>query len=64
MTAESPTKLVNCPFEVRADRNSIDRFYDVRDAVAVARKLKANKRTAHVVVVDARTKKLAIEVEG
>ncbi len=36
----------------------------VRDAVAVARKVKAGKRAAHVVVMDTRTNKLVIKVDG
>jgi hypothetical protein len=37
---------------------------DVRDAVAVARKVKAGKQAAHVVVMDTRTNKLVIKVDG
>ena len=64
MNALTPTKLVECPFEVRVDEVLHDRFYDVRDAVAVARKVKAGKRAADVVVVDTRTNKLVIKVDG
>ncbi len=64
MKAVTPTKLVECPFEVRVDEVLHDRFYDVRDAVAVARKVKGTKRAAEVVVIDARTKKLVIKVDG
>ncbi|WP_292533477.1 hypothetical protein [Methylocystis sp.] len=64
MNAETPTKLVECPFEVRVDNVLHDRFYDVRDAVAVARKVKGTKRSADVVVIDTRTNKLVIKVDG
>ncbi|MDP3552817.1 hypothetical protein [Methylocystis sp.] len=64
MNALTPTKLVECPFEVRVDEVLHDRFYDVRDAVAVARKLQATKRQADIVVMDTRTKKLVIKVES
>jgi hypothetical protein len=64
MNVRTPTKLVECPFEVRIDQNLHDRFYDVRDAVAVAKRVKETKRAADVAVVDARTKKLVIKVDG
>lgn len=60
--ALTPTKLVECPFEVRVDEVLHDRFYDVRDAVAVAKQVKATKRAADVVVIDTRTKTLVIKV--
>jgi hypothetical protein len=41
-----------------------DRFFDVGDAVAVAKQVKATKRAADVVVIDTRTKKLVIKVDG
>jgi hypothetical protein len=62
MNVRTPTKLVECPFEVRIDKNLHDRFYDVRDAIAVAKRIKETKRAADVEVVDARTKKLVIKV--
>ena len=58
------TKLVECPFEVRIDCVLRDQFYDVRDATAAARTAKRNNRNSTVVVTDARTGKLVIEVEG
>jgi len=64
MNALTPTKLVECPFEVRVDEVLHDRFYDVRDAVAVAKQVKATNRAADVVVIDTRTKKLVIKVDG
>lgn len=64
MNTLTPTKLVECPFEVRVDEVLHDRFYDVRDAVAVAKQVKATKRAADVVVIDTRTKKLVIKVDG
>ncbi|MBG0796322.1 hypothetical protein IYX23_01245 [Methylocystis sp. L43] len=64
MNTLTPTKLVECPFEVRVDDVLHDRFYDVRDAVAVAKQVKATKRAADVVVIDTRTKKLVIKVDG
>ncbi len=63
MNVRTPTKLVECPFEVRIDEVLHDRFYDVRDAVAVAKQVKATKRAADVVVIDARTSKLVIKVD-
>jgi len=63
MNTLAPTKLVECPFEVRVDNVLHDRFYDVRDAVAVAKQVKATKRAADVVVKDARTNKLVIKVD-
>ncbi len=54
MNALTPTKLVECPFEVRVDEVLHDRFYDVRDAVAVAKQVKGTNRSADVVVVDTR----------
>ncbi|MBG0800225.1 hypothetical protein IYW40_01675 [Methylocystis sp. H4A] len=63
MNALTPTKLVECPFEVRVE-GLHDRFYDVRDAVAVAKQVKATKRAADVVVIDTRTKKLVIKDDG
>ncbi|PWB89898.1 hypothetical protein C5688_13750 [Methylocystis sp. MitZ-2018] len=60
----TPIKLVECPFEVRVDKVLHDRFYDVRDAVAVAQQVKETNRVANVVVTDARTNKLVIKVEG
>jgi hypothetical protein len=64
MNALTPTKLVECPFEVRVDEVLHDRFYDVRDAVAVAKQVKGTKRAADVVVIDTRTNKLVIKVDG
>jgi hypothetical protein len=63
MNVRTPTALIECPFEVRVDEILHDRFYDVRDAVAVAKRVKETKRAANVAVVDARTKKLVIKVE-
>ncbi|WP_292529762.1 hypothetical protein [Methylocystis sp.] len=63
MNVRTPTKLVECPFEVSIDKNLHDRFYDVRDAIAVAKRIKETKRAADVEVVDARTKKLVIKVQ-
>jgi hypothetical protein len=63
MNVRTPTKHVKCPFEVRVDGVLRDRFYDVRDAVAVAKRVKETKRAADVAVVDARTKKLVIKVD-
>lgn len=64
MNALTRTKLVECPFEVRVDKVLHDRFYDVRDAVAVARKVKGTNRSADVVVIDARTNKMVIRVDS
>jgi hypothetical protein len=64
MNTGTPSKLVECPFEVRVDEVLHDRFYDVRDAIAVAKRVKATKRTADVVVIDTRTNKLVIKVDG
>ncbi|MGJ0532842.1 hypothetical protein [Methylocystis sp.] len=58
-----PSKLVECPYEVRIDRVLRDQFYDVRDAMAFARIVKQKHPTSRVIVVDARTGKLVIEVE-
>ena len=41
-----------------------DQFYDVRDAMASARTAKRNMCGSTVVVIDVRTEKLVIEVEG
>jgi hypothetical protein len=64
MNAETPSKLVECPFEVRVDEVLHDRFYDVRDAIASARIAKRNDRNSRVIVMDARTGKLVIKIEG
>lgn len=64
MNVRTPTKLVECPFEVRVDGVLRDQFYDVRDAVAVAKRVKETTRPADVAVVDARTKKLVIKIDG
>jgi hypothetical protein len=64
MNAGTPSKLVECPFEVRVDNVFYDRFYDVRDAVAVARQVKATRPAADVVVLDTRTNKLVIKVDN
>lgn len=58
-----PSKLVECPYEVRIDGVLRDQFYDVRDAIGFARKIKQKTSTSTVIIVDARTRKLAIEVE-
>jgi hypothetical protein len=58
-----PPKLVACPFEVRVDGASHDRFYDVRDAMMSARALKKRNPSATVLVVDTRTRKLVIEID-
>lgn len=63
MNTLSPTKLVECPFEIRVDGILHDRFYDVRDAVAVARQIKETKRAADVMVIDARTNRLVVKVD-
>jgi hypothetical protein len=63
MNAVTPAKLVECPFEVRVDKILHDRFYDVRDAVAVAKKVKGTQPGADVVVIDTRTNKLVIKVD-
>ncbi len=61
-TNPSP-KLVACPFEVRADGLTHDRFYDVRDAMMSARALKKGNPSATVLVIDTRTRKIVIEIE-
>ena len=63
MNVRTP-KLVECPFEVRVDKVLRDQFYDVRDAVSVAKRVKETTRPADVAVIDARTKKLVIKVDG
>jgi hypothetical protein len=61
---ERPLKPIECPFVVRIDGATHDRFYDVSDAMASARAAKRDKRSAAVVVTDVRTGKLVIEVEA
>jgi hypothetical protein len=61
-TNHSP-KLVACPFEVRVDGASRDRFYDVRDAMMSARALKKVNPSGTVLIVDTRTRKLVIEID-
>jgi hypothetical protein len=58
-----PLKLVECPYEVRIDGILRDQFYDVRDAMGFARLIKQKNPTSTVIIVDARTGKLAIEAE-
>jgi len=58
-----PSKLVECPYEVRIDGVLRDQFYDVRDAMGFARIIKRKNPRSRVIVVDARTGKLVIEVE-
>lgn len=58
----SSTKLVQCPFEVRANGTTYDQFYDVRDALVVARAVKRENPSAAVVVTDTRTSKLVIDI--
>jgi hypothetical protein len=58
-----PPRLVACPFEVRVDGGTHDRFYDVRDAMASARAYKTKNLSATVLVVDSRTGKLVIEID-
>jgi hypothetical protein len=58
-----PLKLVECPYEARIDGVLRDQFYDVRDAMGFARLIKQKNPTSTVIIVDARTGKLAIEVE-
>jgi hypothetical protein len=58
-----PLKLVECPYEVRIDGVLRDQFYDVRDAIAVARTIKQKNPTSTVIIVDVRTGKVAIEFE-
>jgi hypothetical protein len=59
-----PTKLIDCPFEVRIDGALRDSFYDVRDTMAFAQEAKRNKSAFTVTVIDVRTEKLVIEVDG
>jgi hypothetical protein len=59
-----PSKLVECPYEVRIDGVLRDQFYDVRDAMGFARIMKQKNPTSKVIVVDARTGKLVIEVNA
>ncbi len=56
------SKLVDCPFEVRIDGLSHDQFYDLRDAIASARAVKRSRPSSAIVVTDARTEKLLLEV--
>jgi hypothetical protein len=58
-----PPKLVECPYEVRIEGVLRDQFYDVRDAIGLARTIKQKNPTWTVIIVDARTGKLVIEVE-
>lgn len=58
-----PSKLVECPYEVRIDGVLRDQFYDVRDAMGFARIIKQKNPMSTVIIVDARTGKLALEVE-
>jgi hypothetical protein len=58
-----PPRLVACPFEVRVDGEMRDQFYDVRDAMMSAKTLKKNNPSATVLVVDARTRKIVIEID-
>ena len=58
-----PLKLVECPYEVRIDGVLRDQFYDVRDAIGFARTIKQKNPTSTFVIVDAKTGKLALEVE-
>ncbi|MFO1126163.1 MAG: hypothetical protein U1E25_13475 [Methylocystis sp.] len=62
--ALTSTKLAEYPFEVRVDGVLRERFYDVRDAVTLAKRVKQATRPADVAVIDARTKKLVIKVDG
>jgi hypothetical protein len=57
-----PPRLVACPFEVRVDGVTQDRFYDVRDAMMSARALKKENPSATVIVTDTRTSRLVIDV--
>jgi hypothetical protein len=55
-------KLVNCPYRVLIDGEIIDEFYDVRDAIAVAR-LAKNKRPQTQVKVSAQPSgRLIVEI--
>lgn len=53
MTEPQSERLVECPFDVRVNDATYDRFYDVRDALAVARTLKRENPSAVVIVSDA-----------
>jgi hypothetical protein len=55
-------KLIECPFDVKIDGVPYDRFYDVRDALAVARAIKRKNPSAAVVVTDTTTSKLVIDI--
>lgn len=57
-----PTKLVQCPFVVCLNGAADDWFYDVRDALAVARAIKRDNPSAAVIVTDTRTRKLVIDI--
>jgi hypothetical protein len=57
-----PTRLVNCAYKVLLNGKIIDEFYDVRDAIAAARLLKAKKLSGQVRVSDGPSGRLVIEV--
>ncbi len=56
-------KLVACPFEVRIDGVLHDHFYDIRDAAANARAARKNHPMAAIVIMDARSGKLVLELD-
>ncbi len=59
----SQAKLVACPFEVRIDGALHDQFYDVRDAAAIAKAARKSHPMSAIVIMDARTGKLVLELD-
>jgi hypothetical protein len=55
-------RLVNCTYKVLLNGEMIDEFYDVRDAIAAARLLKAKNLSSQVRVSDGSSGRLVIKV--
>ncbi len=59
-----PSELIDRPFEVRVEGRAVDRFYDVRDAIACARAAKRAHQSSAVIVIDIRTEKPVFDLEA
>jgi hypothetical protein len=55
-------KLVQCPYKVLIDGEIIDEFYDVRDAIAVARLAKSKRPQSQVKVSAQPSGRLIVEI--
>ncbi len=61
-TDHEARKLVSCPYKVLIDGKTVDEFYDIRDAVAVARMAKSKSPVSQVTVADQPLGRLIVEI--